>query len=155
MLMKRLWIILGLLVAPTVFAADAVTVKLDEVLPMGTHTNILFGCKFTIHNATGSSLSTTHLFVAPPGLALKISDSDSNELKQVYANSHIYGAMDNHNIPPGDSKFNELYGIGGWRSSPFSLPEGVHIVRVRLEGTLSSSGYTNRLSSNLIEVHVP
>jgi len=153
--MKRLSIILELLVAARVFGADAVTVKLDEVLPLGTHTNIFFQCKFTIHNATGSSLSTTSLFVAPPGLALKISDVRSNELKQVYANPHMYSAIDNHDIRPGDSTFKELYGIGGGRSGPFPLPEGVHIVKVRLEGTLSSSGYTNRLTSNVVEVRVP
>ena len=153
--MKRLWIILGLLVAAKLFGADAVTVKLDEVLPMGTHTNICFGCKFTIHNGTSSSLFTTNLFIAPPGLALKISDVDGNELKRVYANPHIYSAMDNHDIARGNSTFNELYGVGGWHSHPFPLPESVHIVRVRLEGTLSSSGYTNRLTSNIVEVRVP
>ena len=155
MLMKRLLMILGLLVAARVFGADAVTVKLDDVSPKGTHTNIWFECRFTIHNATSTPLSATNLFVGPPGLALKISDLDGKELKRVYADPWINYALNSPIIPPGDSTFKEPYGLGGWHSRPFPLPESVQVVRVRLEGTLSDSGYTNRLTSNVIEVHVP
>jgi hypothetical protein len=155
MLMKRLLMILGLLIGARLFGADAITVRLDEVVPNGSHTNIGFNCKFTIHNGSSASWYTTNLLTAPPGLALKISDLDGNELHRLYANPYMYYARNCPVIPPGDGKFNELYGIGGWHSRPFSLPEGVQVVRVRLEGTLSYSGYTNRLTSNIVEVHVP
>jgi hypothetical protein len=153
--MKGLWITLGLLVAARVFGGDIVTVKLDEVSPRGTYTNIWFECKFTIHNASNTPLSTTSLFVAPPGLALKVSGLDGNELKRLYANPWINEALNNPLIPPGDSAFKELYGLGGWHSHPFPLPESMQVVRVQLEGTLSGSGYTNRVTSNVVEVHVP
>lgn len=153
--MKRLLMILGLFIGARLFGADAVTVKLDEVVPNGSHTNIGFNCKFTIHNGSSASLYTTNLFTAPPGLALKISDLDGNELNRSYANPYMYYARNCPVIRPGDGKFSELYGIGGWHSRPFPLPESVQIVRVRLEGTLSDSGYTNRLTSNVVEVRVP
>ena len=155
MLMKRLLMILGLLVAAKMFGADTVTVKLDEVSPNGFHSNIWYECKFTIHNGSSASLSTTNLFTAPPGLALKISDLNGNELTRLHANPWMDYARNSPLIPPGDSKFKELYGIGGWHSRPFPLPESVRIVRVRLEGTLTASGFTNRLTSNVVEVNVP
>lgn len=155
MLMKRLLMILGLLIAARAKGADTVTVNLDDVSPKGFHTNIWFECKFTIHNAASTSLPTASLFVGPPGLALKISDSDGKELKRIYANPYIYYAMNNPVILPGDNTFKEPYGLGGWHSHPFPLPEGVQIIKVQLEGTLAGSGYTNRLTSNVVEVHVP
>jgi len=153
--MKRLLMILGLFVAGPAFSADTVTVKLDDVQPHGARTNIWFECKFTIHNAASTSFFTTNLFIGPPGLALKISDVGGRELKQGYANPWISYAMNNHTIVPGDNTFKEPYGMGGWRGHPFPLPDGVQIVRVQLEGTLSWSGYTNHLTSNVVEVHVP
>ena len=152
MLMKRLLMTLGLLVAASALAADTVTVKLDDVQPYGAHTNIWFQCKFTIHNATSTSFFTTNLFIGPPGLALRISDLGGKELRRVYANGWIYYATNNPTIAPGDNTFKEPYGLGGRYSDPFPLPE---IVRVQLEGTLSWSGYTNHLTSNVVEVHVP
>jgi hypothetical protein len=149
--MKQLLMILALLAATSALGADDVTVKLDGVSPQGNHTNIWFECRFTILNGTSTPLSATNLFVAPPGLALKISDLDGKELKRVYADPWINYALNSPMIPPGDSKFKEPYGLGRF----VALPETVQIVRVRLEGTLSASGYTNLLTSNIIEVHIP
>ena len=76
--MKRPLIILGLLAAAGAFGGDDgnVTVKLPDVSPMGTHTNIWFDCSVTIHNGTSAPLTFTNLFHGPPSLALKISDLD-------------------------------------------------------------------------------
>jgi len=148
--MKRLLMILGLFAAASALGADDVTVKLDGVSPEGNHTNIWFECRFTIHNGTSTPLFATNLFVDSPGLALKISDLDGKELKRIYADPWINYALNSPIIPPGDSKFKEPYGLGRF----VALPETVQIVRVRLEGTLSSSGYTNRLTSNVVEVQV-
>jgi hypothetical protein len=148
--MKQLLMILALLSAASALRADDVSVKLDDVSPKGNHTNIWFECRFTIHNGTGTPLSATNVFVAPPGLALKISDLDGKELKRIYADPWINYALNSPTIPPGDSTFKEPYGLGRF----VALPDTVQIVRVRLEGTLSASGYTNRLTSNIVEVHV-
>ncbi len=143
--------ILGLFVAVKVFGGDDVTVKLDHLSAMSTHTNIWVECTLTIHNGTRTPLSATNLFIGPPGLALKISDLDGKELKRVYADPWINYSLNNPVIPPGDTTFTEPYGLG----HPFSLPETVHTVKVRVEGTLSYTGYTNRLTSNVVEVPVP
>ena len=149
--MKRLLVIFALLATASALDADDVTVKLDGVSPEGNHTNIWFECRFTIHNGTSTPLSATNLFVAPPGLALKISDLDGKELKRVYADPWINYALNSPIIPQGESKFKEPYGLGRF----VALPKTVKIVRVRLEGTLSASGYTNLLTSNIVEVHIP
>ena len=143
--------ILALLATASALGADVVTVKLDGVSPEGNHTNIWFECRFTIHNGTSTPLSATNLFVAPPGLALKISDVDGKELKRVYADPWISYALNSPIIPPGDSAFKEPYGLGHF----LSLPESVTLVKVRLEGALSSSGNTNHLTSNIVEVQIP
>jgi len=151
--MKRLLTILAVIIAASAFAADDVTVKLDGVTPKGIHTNIWFECTFAIHNGTSTSFFATNLFVAPPGLALKISDLGGKELKKLYADPYINYALNTAIIPPGDSTFKEPYGLGRW--PPFALPERVRTIRVRLEGTLSHTEYTNRLASNVVEVQVP
>lgn len=147
--------ILTLLTAASVLGADDITVKLNDVSPKGNHTNMWFECTLTIHNGTSTRFSATNLFVAPPGLALKISDLDGKELKQVYADPWMNYSLNTAIISPGDTTFKEPYGLGGWHSRPFPLPESVQTVRVRIEGTLSHTGYTNRLTSNVVEVHVP
>ncbi|HLX94373.1 MAG TPA: hypothetical protein VKU37_01375 [Verrucomicrobiae bacterium] len=149
--MKRLLMIFALFATASALGADDVTVKLDDVSPNGNHTNIWFECRFTIHNGTSTPLFATNLFVAPPGLALKISDLNGKELKRVYADPWINYALNSPIIPPGDSTFKEPYGLGRF----VALPETVQIVRVRLEGTLSASGYMNLLTSNIVKVHVP
>jgi hypothetical protein len=151
--MKRLLMIFGLLAAASALGADDVTVKLKDVVPKGTHTNLWFECTLAIHNGTSTSFSATNLFVAPPGLALKISDLGGKELKQLYADPYINSALNTAIIPPGDSTFKEPYGLGRW--PPFALPESAQTVKVRLEGTLSHTEYTNRLTSNVVEVQVP
>jgi len=145
--------IFGLLAAVGALDAGDVTVKLEDVAPKGTHTNMWFECTLAIHNGTSTSFSATNLFVGPPGLALKISDLRGKELKQLYANPYINFALNTAIIPPGDSKFKEPYGLGKW--PPFALPESVQTIRVRLEGSLSYTEYTNRLTSNVVEVRVP
>ena len=159
--MKRPLIILGLLAAAGAFGGDDgnVTVKLHDVSPMGTHTNIWFDCSVTIHNGTSAPLTFTNLFHGPPSLALKISDLDGKELKRVYSVPYIFEtAATQWDIAPGDNTFtNVLYGLQNASGSrpAISLPEDVHIVRVQVQGILSGSSFTNRLTSNIVEVQVP
>lgn len=132
---------------------EDVTVRLDSVSPMGTRTNMWFKCSVTVHNSTGASVTATSLFLFPQDLALKISDLDGKELKRLYEDPHI-NEPTNWVIPTGDSTYtNILYGLVARPS--LSLPDGVHTVRVHVEGTLSGSSYTNRLTSNVVEVQVP
>jgi len=151
--MKNLATILALLVVLSAFGADDVTVKLNDVSLKGNHTNMWFECTLTIHNGTSSTFYATNLFCGPPGLALKISDLAGKDLKPLYADPYKISDMNNAFIPLGDTTFKEPYGLAKW--PPFSLPESVQTIRVRLEGRLSYTGYTNRLTSNVVEVHVP
>jgi hypothetical protein len=151
--MKQLLTALGLLAAANALGADDVTVKLKDVAPKGTHTNMWFECTLAIHNGTSRSFSATNLFVGRPGLALKVSDLDGKELKQLYADPYINFYLNTAVIPPGDSTFKEPYGLGKW--PPFVLPDHMQTIRVKLEGTLSYNEYTNRLTSNVVEVQVP
>jgi hypothetical protein len=155
--MKRLLMILVLLATASVVGADDVTVKLNDVSPKGTHTNIWFECSVTIHNGTSAPLTVNYLFIGPPSLALKISDLDGKELKRVYSVPHIFEPTQ-WDIAPGDDTFtNVSYGLPNASGSrpPLSLPEGVHAVRVQVQGILPGSSFTNRLTSNIVEVQVP
>ena len=145
--------ILGLFAAASALGTDEVTVKLNDVSAKGNHTNVWFECTLTIHNGTSTTISAANFFVGPPGLALKISDLSGKELKQIYADPYNNFSLNTAIIPPGDITFKEPYGLGRW--PPFSLPESVQTIRVKLDGRLSYSGYTNRLTSGFVEVHVP
>jgi len=157
--MKELLTILGLLAAVRAFGGDDgnVTVKLDGVLPRGMRSNMWFECSVTIHNGTSAPLTFTNLFHGPPSLALKISDLDGKELERVYSNPYIFErATTQWDIAPGDHTFtNILYGLPNGNRPPFSLPEGGHTVRVQVQGFLPGSSFTNRLTSNIVEVQVP
>ena len=144
--------ILGLLAAASALGADDVTVKLNDVSPKGAGTNIWFECSVTIHNGTKTTFYSTNLFCGPPGLALKISDLAGKDLKSIYADPYINFALNTAIIPPGDITFKEPYGLGD-RHRP--LPENVQTIKIRLDGRLAYTGYTNRLTSNIIEVHIP
>jgi hypothetical protein len=152
--MKRMLMILGLFAAAGAFGGEAgdVTVKLNDVSPKGTRSNIWFECSVTIHNGTSTTFYATNLFYGPPGLALKISDLAGKELKPLYADPYINFNLNTAIIPPGDITFKEPYGLGD-RHRP--LPESVQVIRVRLDGKLAYTGYTNRLTSNFVEVHIP
>ena len=155
--MKRPLIILGLLAAAGAFGGDDgnVTAKLNDVSPRGTHTNIWFECSVTIHNGTSAPLTVNNLFIGPPSLALKISDLDGKELKRLYSVGHIIEPLQ-WDIPPGDVTFTNVgYGLPSGNRRPLSLPEGVHAVRVQVQGILPGSSFTNRLTSNIVEVQVP
>jgi hypothetical protein len=155
--MKRLLIILGLLAAVEAFGVDDghVTVKLNDVSPIGTHTNIWFECSVTIHNGTSAPLKVTNLFLGAPSLALKISDLDGKELQRAYSPGHISEPLQ-WDIAPGDNTFtNVLYGLPSGNRTMLSLPEGVHAVRVQIQGVLPGSSFTNRLTSNVVEVQIP
>src|SRR5208337_4894521 len=112
--MKRLLVVLGLLAAARVFGGDDgnVTVKLNDVSPKGTHTNIWFECSVTIHNGTSTTFYATNLFYGPPGLGLEISDLAGKELKPLYADPYINFNLNTAIIPPGDITFKEPYGLG-------------------------------------------
>ena len=159
--MKNMAASLVLLVALSAFGGDDgnVTVTLNDVSPIGTHTNIWFECSVTIHNGTSAPLTFTNLFHGPPSLALKISDLDGKELKRVYTVPYKFEqATTQWDIAPGDNTFtNVLYGLPGAVGSrpQLSLPEGVHAVRVQVQGILPGSSFTNRLTSNLVKVQVP
>ena len=155
--MKRLLMVLGFLAAARAFGGDDgdVTVKLNDVSPIGIHSNMWFRCSVTIHNGTSAPLIVTNLFLWPPSLALKISDLDGKELKRVYSVPYMFEPV-GWDIAPGDNTFtNVLYGLPNGNRPPLSLPEGVHAVRVQVQGILPGSSFTNRLTSNIVEVQVP
>ncbi len=153
--MKRLLTILALLAAASALGADEVTVKLNDVSPKGTHTNMWFECSVTIHNGTSAPLTVNNLFLGPPGLALQISDLDGKELKRLYSAGHIAEPLQWH-IAPGDNTFTNVgYGLPSGNRRLLCLPEGVHAVKVQVQGILPGSSFTNVLSSNVLEVHVP
>ena len=155
--MKLSLTILALLIAVGAFGGDDgnVTVKLNDVSPRGIHSNMWFQCSVTIHNGTSAPLTVTNLFLGPPSLALKISDLDGKELKRVYSVPYMFEPV-GWDIAPGDNTFtNVLYGLPNGNRPPLSLPEGVHAVRVQVQGILPGSSFTNRLTSNIVEVQVP
>ncbi len=155
--MKRFTIISLLLVTASAYGGSDgdVTVKLGDVSPVGNHTNIWFQCNLTIHNGTRTTFAATNCFLGPPGLALEISDLDGKELRRIYADGYINFNLNTAIIPPGDTTFKEPYGLGGWHGQPVSLPGSVQTVKVRIEGTLSYTGYTNHLTSNDVEMQIP
>src|ERR1017187_10664101 len=65
MSMKRLLMVLGFLAAAAAFGGDDgdVTVKLNDVSPIGIHSNMWFRCSVTIHNGTSAPLIVTNLFL--------------------------------------------------------------------------------------------
>jgi len=155
--MKRVLTILVSLIAVSAFCVDdgLVTVKLNGVTPHGTRTNIWFECSVTIHNGTSAPLTVNNLFLGPPSLALNISDLDGKELKRVYSVGHIVEPLQ-WTIAPGDNTFTNVgYGLPSGNRRLLSLPEGVHSVRVQVQGILPGSSFTNRLTSNVVEVQVP
>ena len=96
-----------------------------------------------------------NLFLGSPSLALKISDLDGKELRRLYSPGHIIEPLQ-WNIVPGDNAFtNVLYGLPSGNRPMLSLPEGVHTVRVQVQGFLPGSSFTNRLTSNVVGVQVP
>src|SRR5450631_4002678 len=104
--MKRLLTVLAFLIAVGVFGGDDgdVTVKLNDVSPIGTHSNMWFECSVTIHNGTSTPLTVTNLFLGPPSLALKISDLDGKELRRVYSVPYMFEPVE-WGIAPGDNIF--------------------------------------------------
>ena len=154
--MKRLLMVLGLLAAASAFGSDDVTVKLGNISVVGTHTNFWFEPTVIIHNSTLKPLTAANLFLRPSGLALRISDLDGKELKRVYRAPYMIEPR--WIIRSGDNTFTNIsYGFEAWNGGhpSISLPDGVHTVRVQVDGTLSGSSYTNRLTSNIVEVQVP
>lgn len=152
--MKKSLVILGMLMAAKAFGGDDVKVSIDHVSALGAHANVWFECRVKIHNGTSTPLDVTNLFVQSPGLSLKISDSNGTELGRFYSLPiHRW----HWTIPAnGDTTNKVTYSFGGLNGHPsLSLPDGVHSVKVQVEGTLSGSSYTNRLTSNVVEVKVP
>ena len=153
--MKRLLTTLALLAAASALGAEYVTVKLNDVSSKGTHTNIWFECSVTIHNGTSAPLAVNNLFIGPPSLALQVSDLDGKELNRLYSLPHIIEPLQ-WRIAPGDVTFTNVgYGLPSGSRRPLSLPEGVRTVRVQVQGILPGSSFTNRLTSNVVEVQVP
>jgi hypothetical protein len=154
--MKRLLAILASLMAVSAFAdSGGVIAHLSDVSLNGTHTNLMFTCNVTLDNQTGATLTATNLFCLSPGLALRVSDLDGHELSQAYA--WPWEIWQFH-IHPGSYTFSNLLYIGKYKNVDtvgVSLPTGTKSVRLQIVGTLSGSSYTNRLTSNVVEVQIP
>ena len=151
--MKRLFIILVSLISASAFGdSSGVTAHLDVVSVTGTHTNLTFTCNITLDNQTGATLIATNLFCMPPGLALRVTDLDGHELAQTYAlpweiwQFHIRsGSYTFSNLWYGQDMIRHVFGL--------STPVSTKAVRLQIVGTLSGSSYTNRLTSNVVEVY--
>jgi len=148
--------ILASLVAVSAFAdSSGVTTHLDVASANGTHTNLMFKCNVTLDNQTGASLMATNLFCMSPGLALRVTDLNGHELATMYAWPwHIW----KFEIQPGSHVFKRLLYVGRYKGVDtigVSLPSDTKKVRLQIVGALSGSSYTNRLTSNVIEMEVP
>jgi hypothetical protein len=154
--MKRLLITLVLLISVSAFGDSVgVTANLHVVSVNGTHTNLMFTCNITLDNQTSATLTATNLFRMPPGLGLRVSDLDGRELAQMYAWPWKIWKF---HIHPGSYTFSNLLYVGKYKNVDtvgVSLPAGTKSVRLQVVGTLSGSSYTNRLTSNFVEVQIP
>jgi hypothetical protein len=152
--MKRLLAVLLLLVAVSAFAdSGGVTAHLRVISVTGTHTHPMFICNITLDNQTGATLTATNLFCESPGLALKVAGSDGQELARAYAGQWKIWQF---YIYPGSHTFTNLYyGYNIYNVSGFSIPESTKELKLQLVGTLAGSSYTNRVTSNVIEMQVP
>jgi hypothetical protein len=156
--MKTHWSSWGLLMATTALAGlqgTNLTARLDRVSVDRVHSGVVFKCGITIDNPTGRLYTATNLFSMPPGLALRVMDLDGHDLARVFA---FPWKMWKFPIAPGSGQWTNLWyggkivteGIAG-----VVLPENTRSVRIQIEGTLSGSGYTNRVRSNVVQVSVP
>jgi|ERR1017187_7855611 hypothetical protein len=157
--MKRLPIILALLVVVNSCGDSGVTnetVHLDNVSVIGTHTNVWFLCNLTLKNQTGMTLIVTNLFLLSPGLALKITDLNGEELKRTYAAPLMVGDF---TFPAGsENTFKLCYGVPGiyrYNNPGITLPDNEKTVRLQIEGTMSGSRYSGGITSNIVEVKIP
>ena len=150
-----------LMISASLIAASAlgdsggVTAHLGVVSANGTHTNLMFTCNVTLDNQTGAMLTATNMFCLSPGLALRVTDMNGHQLAKMYA--WPWEIWQFH-IRPGNNPFSKLLYIGrysGVRAFGVSLPPVTSKVRLQIVGTLSGSSYTNRLTSNLVDVPVP
>jgi hypothetical protein len=142
--MRRILGIFVLLVGHSVFAESGdsgVTVHLNYGIARGAYTNLFFECSVTVSNETSLSLTATNLFSQPPGLALVVRGFYGEELARIYVSSL---RSSNFTFSPSSSRtYKLLYGaqpaVGRGIYGPVSL---------RIEGTLSGSGCTNKIVSN-------
>ena len=155
-IMKRLLIILASLITVSAFGdSGGVTARLGVVSIEGPLTNQMFICNVTLDNQTGDTLTATNLFCMSPGLALRVADLDGHELAKMYAWPWKIWKFQ---IQPGSHPFSKLCYVGkykGVHTIGVSLPFGTSKVSLQIVGTLSGSSYTNRLTSNVVQVNVP
>jgi hypothetical protein len=158
--MKQLILFIALLTGATALGdqgSGKVMVLLGEVSAQGTRSNMGFLCNVTVNNQTDDTLTVTNLFVVPPGLALKISDTNGVELKRIYAAPiHLWKwdfASHSHHA------YRLMYAIpsssGGYGTPGIPLPASAKAVRVQIEGTMSGSNYSGGVTSNVVEVKLP
>lgn len=157
--MNRLILLIALLIGTSALAEDRqgkVVVHLGEVSAQGTHSNLWFLCNVALTNETEKTLTVTNLFVAPPGLALKISDTNGTELERTYAAPIHLWKWDFE--PHTNRIFRLMYGVpspsGGYGTPGIPLPASAKTVRVQIEGTMSGSSYGS-VTSNVVEVKLP
>jgi hypothetical protein len=158
--MKRLLTILAWLISVSAFAdSSGVTAHLDVVSTNGTHTNLMFTCNVTLDNQTGATLTATAFPFT--GLVLRVTDADGHSLAKIHPWPMIfwsfYSEKEKFQLPPGSQTFSKLwYAQDNGSGSPgLSLPSDVKRVRLQIDGTLSGTSYTNRVTSNTVEVQVP
>jgi len=154
--MKNLVAILALLVALSAFgesAATNVTINLDlrtnAVSWDITHTSVAFMCKATIHNQTRDFLTLSNAFQDHSGLVLKVTDEKGAELSRLYAAPFHFESF---TIARNSKEsFFPYYGI----MSRFAVPGNSTTIKLQLEGNLIGSGYSKRLTSNIVELKIP
>lgn len=152
--MKFLILFLALLTGATAWGEEGhgkVVVVLREVSAQGTHSNLWFLCNVALTNETEKTLTVTNLFVAPPGLALKISDANGTELERTYAAPIHLWKWDFE--PHTNRAFRLMYGVR-YRTPAVPPSTSAKTVRVQIEGTMSGSGYGS-VTSNIVEVKIP
>jgi len=128
-----------------------VVVQLGEVSARGTRSNLWFLCNVALTNETEKTLTVTNLFVEPPGLALKISDTKGMELERIYATPIHLWKWDFE--PHTNRVFRLMYGVR-YGTPGIPLSASVKTVRVQIEGTMSGSSYGS-VTSNVVEVKLP
>jgi hypothetical protein len=149
----------GLLVATTAFGVGAVPKVLVRFSAdiHGTRTNVWFLCHVLITNDTDVPLTVTNLFSLAPGLALKISYLDGKELARTYAvGLHAWTWTF---APHSEKTYKLMYGVpstsGNYGNPGISLPGPTRRANLQIEGTLSGSSYSGRITSNIVEIQIP
>lgn len=145
--MRLLLVYLPLLISLSTFADSGETnviVRLVSASIKDTPANKVFECCITVDNRTGRPLTTTNLFLRPPGLALTVHDFYGKELARAYARPF---SSSNLTFLPGSIHTYRL----SYETKPTFGASGGYL---RIEGALCGSSYAGSITSNIVDWNI-